>query len=318
MIRTTRHITLVRPDIRVLSCSATWKRGFSDVSPSSVVLLLYPLTGDECMRNEKGICRRHAPHGKLPRQLDDGEFLTCCFIYKNFDPRNTEKLRCLPSMDCYNNWRIQTRRKGLPPALHRQQALLKAGRLRVGSIYPAFGVTSRLVQRAKHLLCNGIFRLSQPFRSCSKVARRGPWALVQPVEVLHHQGAEAGGFQIHAPNRGILQQGAESPPGWPASQRGWPGRWAAPFPAGGSGEQVKGWPWSSTGFQVPQPARQHQGHPLQLAGGAPLQVEAYIHPKADGQLLGGVRGDALGGVSGMKGLGESAGSAPPPKRPWAR
>ena len=118
----------------------------------------------------------HAPHGKLPRQLDDGEFLTCCFIYKNFDPRNTEKLRCLRH-GLLQQLAHSDKKKGLAACTHRQQALLKAGRLRVGSIYPAFGVTSRLVQRAKHLLCNGIFRLSQPFRSCSKVARTapGPW-----------------------------------------------------------------------------------------------------------------------------------------------
>lgn len=128
------------------------------------------------MRNEKGICRSMRRMGNCHGNSMMENFSRAALSTRILTHGILKScVACV--MDCYNNWRIQTRRKGLPPALHRQQALLKAGRLRVGSIYPAFWVTSRLVQRAKHLLCNGIFRLSQPFRSCSKVVRTapGPW-----------------------------------------------------------------------------------------------------------------------------------------------
>ena len=69
----------------------------------------------------------------------------------------------------------------------------------------------------------------------------GPWALVQPVEVLHHQGAEAGGFQIHAQIEASSSREPKSS-WWPASQRGWPGRWAAPSPAGGQGSRQRAGP----------------------------------------------------------------------------
>ena len=45
---------------------------------------------------------------------------------QEFESVDRFKQELIEYIDCYNNRRIKTRLKGLPPALHRQQALLAA------------------------------------------------------------------------------------------------------------------------------------------------------------------------------------------------
>ena len=69
----------------------------------------------------------HEPEGQLPGQRRDGEFLRPAQNgTAEFDSMEHFKRELTDYPDYHNNSRIKARLKGLPPAIHRQQALSAA------------------------------------------------------------------------------------------------------------------------------------------------------------------------------------------------
>ena len=83
------------------------------------------------MLREERCSAEHEPERQLSGQRCDREFLwacskvNCC-ICKSFSSMEHFKQELVEYLDYYNNRRIKAKLKGLPPAIHRQQALSAA------------------------------------------------------------------------------------------------------------------------------------------------------------------------------------------------
>jgi len=77
-------------------------------------------------RRNRGFSLNHKTVQRLMKELGLGHLKSELLYLQEFDSIEHFKAELIDYIDYYNNRRIKARLKGLPPALHRQQALLAA------------------------------------------------------------------------------------------------------------------------------------------------------------------------------------------------